>query len=189
MEDTTLFSDKSDAQVEAEVAQTTRRIEMLTGTATMSLTKEQRTPLVRAQQCLSFMKCMEDSLLQPDSPCLNLACDLVIAIVASIRPADNPYAGSYDVEVRWNGVQKLLIDEHGARWNGVLTPFSLNEAQLSLTVYRPGARSEWGQRSRKKYDGLTETINVTFDSDEKSFRGTFQRSFEGPLPCAGKRVE
>ena len=99
----------------------------------MSLTKEQRTPLVRAQQCLSFMKSMEDSLLQPDSPCLDLACDLVIAIVASIRPAENPYAGSYDVEVKWNGVQNLVIDEHGARWNGILTPFSLKVVSVTTT--------------------------------------------------------
>ncbi len=93
------------------------------------------------------------------------------------------------VEVKWNGASELLIDEQGARWNGLLTPFSLNAEKLSLTVYRDGATSEWGQRSRQQYDGLTETIKVAFGDDQQSFRGTFQRSFEGPLPCTGKRIE
>ena len=85
----------------------------------------------------------------------------VFAVVARIPPAANPYAGRYTVEIKWNGTAELVIDaEIGATWSGQTSPFSLNKDRLSLTVYRPGAKSEWGRRSGEAYDGLQETIQV-----------------------------
>ena len=61
----------------------------------MPLTDEQRTPLVRAGQCLAFMECLNDNLLLPEggSPIEMLPFDLVLAVVARVPPATNPYAG------------------------------------------------------------------------------------------------
>ena len=119
------------------------------------------TPLARAQQCLTFMKTMSDGLLEECSPCRSLAGDLVLAIVARVPPAANHCAGRFRVDIKWNGSGELLIDEEGATWAGQCSPFSLSgdkRERLLLTVYRPGATSEWGGKSSRPLRRLSHSL-------------------------------
>ena len=77
------------------------------------------------------------------------------------HPAANHCAGRFRVVIKWNGSGELLIDEEGATWAGQRSPFSLSgdkRERLLLTVYRPGATSEWGGKSSRPLRRLSHRL-------------------------------
>ena len=89
-------------------------------------------------------------------------------------------------------------------------PYSLNDRHFCMTLYNPTASTVWSGRhgGTAGQKGMTESLDVHFEAlpmwaaaaveggggeqqpppQLRTFTGTFQREFEGPLPCTGYSV-
>jgi hypothetical protein len=162
--------------------------------------EEERTPLVRAQQSLNFLKATRPKLIPAGSPCHHLNFDLVLAIAARNPMAERWAFGEYSLDIQWNGKRNLLLDSNGAHWcaNGqkmaegrAQGPFSLHGRRLTTTIYNPTATSDWSGRhgGMVGQQGMTESLDVTIAEGGQSLSGNFQREFEGPVRCTGRLVQ
>ena len=116
------------------------------------------------------------------------------------------------MEIQWNGTKTLRIDADGVHWGQALAttreeqatpaspcgPYSLHDRRFCMTIYNPSASTEWSGRhgGEPGQKGMTESLDVHFDENgggqgncarPLTFRGQFQRQFEGPLPCTGQQ--
>jgi hypothetical protein len=96
----------------------------------------------------------------------------------------------YGVDVKWNGVSNLVIQDGFVSWKGVNATFLTGDAEwssdanghtLRVKMYLPFQTTEWAPGRV----GLNEKIELRFSSRGVLDRitGSFQRQGEGPLPC------
>ena len=101
--------------------------------------------------------------------------------------------GSFEVKIDWNSDTAISISAERINYKGVdvlwddvtVRSSASNETNLSFAVFVPDQTSEWAEGMV----GLTEKFNITFHPSGSSFKGTFQRTNEGPLSCSGKRTK
>ena len=112
------------------------------------------------------------------------------------RALSGMLAGSYDVDVQWNGTRKLVVSQDGIQWKGtrvvpeeiivgqIQPDGNVDGVRIRFTAFCAEQSTCWGPEG---VVGVIESFDVTFNLDG-GFSGTFKRRYEGCLDVRGLRV-